>query len=294
VWEAATLRGLSSQAASKNRIETLAFSPDGKVLATAARSGAAREPAEIRLWDVTAATLQERAPLRGHVGAVRALALAPEGRACGADGRTLATVGGVAGVAGEVVLWDAIGGQPLAALHGHKELVDGLAFSPDGATLLTAGGRDAGAEVKLWDLAQFRPPLLLEHAGAVRCAALSPDGRLLATGGQDRAIRLWDMATGKQIRLLSGHTADVLALAFAPDGQVLASGGEDRSVKVWSVAEGREVAALVGQAQAVAGLAFAPDGRTLAVSAGEVGLWDWGSGRQRLSLAGATADVRGV
>src|SRR5262249_26057819 len=177
LWETATGRELFSQQVSKNRIEAGAFSPDGRTLAAAGRATGGRGPAGLRLWGALAGGgdgrtqwgLAERAVLRGHGGAVQALAFAP-------DGKILATAGGVAGVSGEVMLWDAVAGQPLAALYGHKEPVEELAFGPEGRALLTVSSREAGGEVKLWDLAQFRTPAVLPaQAGPIRCGAASPD-----------------------------------------------------------------------------------------------------------------------
>jgi WD40 repeat protein len=73
------------------------------------------------------------------------------------------------------------------------------------------------------------------HKEAVHCIALSPDGKLLASGSADKSIRLWEVATGKQLHLLDGHTNDVNDLAFSADGKKLVSCGTDKSVRLWAV-----------------------------------------------------------
>jgi WD40 repeat protein len=77
--------------------------------------------------------------------------------------------------------------------------------------------------------------------------AFSPDGKLLASGGVNQPVRLWDMRTGREQGTLSGHTEGVYSVAFSPDGKTLASGSEDRSIRLWDVKTGKEQAGLTGR-----------------------------------------------
>jgi WD40 repeat protein len=121
------------------------------------------------------------------------------------------------------------------------------------------------------------------HTGDVYCAQFSPDGKILATAGQDHTIRLWDLATGKVRALLRGHEADVNWAAFSPDGATLASAGDDGAVKLWDLATGGERRQILKTPVPVIGVDFSPDGTILAAGLhdGTVRWWDLPSGRER-------------
>jgi WD40 repeat protein len=82
----------------------------------------------------------------------------------------------------------------------------------------------------------------------------------LASGSYDKTIKLWEVASGREVRTLSGHTWDVTSVAFSPDGRLLASGSYDNTIKLWDVASGREVRTLSGHTEGVTSVAFSPDG----------------------------------
>ncbi|MBC3989652.1 WD40 repeat domain-containing protein [Streptomyces sp. AC563] len=256
-------------------IPAVAFSADGRLLASASRDRT------IRLWDVSGGRRGPVGrPLTAHGDeGPRALAFSP-------DHALLAS----AGHDGSVRLWDV--SDPARAvpvgrpLRGHEDGVISLAFSPDGRTL--ASGSD-DSTVRRWDLSRperARPlgkPLVADGADGVRSVAFSPDGATLATAGFDETVRLWNMTDPARPtprgRPLTGHQEPVWALAFSPDGRTLASAGYDRSVRLWNVTDPARPRPrgepLTGHDDAVWSLAFSPDGHTLA-SAGlddTVRLW---------------------
>lgn len=235
---------------------------DAPVTAVAVAGGSlasASVDGKVVLWtvpgDKAARTL--KAP-----GPVRALALSP-------DGKTLASAGDDAAVQ----LWDAATGQPKNKLTGATDWLLALTFSPDGKSVI-AGGYDG--RLRSWDVASGKkgievpaqpaapPKTPAPPANVVHTVAFSPDGKLIAVGGSDARIDLFQAADGKLVRSMPGHTSTVAALVFHPSGSVLVSAGKDRTIRLWNVANGQMMKSLEGHTAWVQGVAFLDDGTRLA------------------------------
>lgn len=195
------------------KVFSVAFSPDGALLAAGEVSGT------VRVWSVQ--TGEQVQVWSAHQGETFDVAFSP-------DGTLLAT----AGRDGFVRLWRVPAWEPAGAFR-HADAVRGIAFSPD-RRLLAAASYDG--TVGVWDLASGQEVRALRgHIAQVNCVAFSPDGGLLASGGMDGSVRVWDVSKGETVGWAEDHIDPVSAVAFSPDGRFVASGGWDGTARLWSL-----------------------------------------------------------
>ncbi|OKH11074.1 hypothetical protein NIES592_22820 [Fischerella major NIES-592] len=266
-------------------IMSVAFSPDGKLLAAGDSNG------EIHLWQV--ADGKQLLILRGHANWVVSLAFSPDSRTL-ASGSSDCTVklwdvstGGclhslqehgnevwsvafspegdklVSGCDDQLIrLWSVRTGECLKIFQGHTNWVLSVAFSLDGQTLVS--GSDDNT-IRLWDVNSGECLKIFQgHSDGIRSISLSPDGQMLASSSDDQKIRLWNLSTGECQRIFRGHTNQIFSVAFSPQGDILASGSHDQTVRLWDVRTGECQRIFQGHSNIVFSVAFSPGGDVLA------------------------------
>ncbi|MEI6043349.1 MAG: hypothetical protein WCS37_03045 [Chloroflexota bacterium] len=142
----------------------------------------------------------------------------------------------------------------------------------------------------------YSTPALAGHSSSVQAVAYSPDGKTLASGSSDNTVKLWEVATSKELVTFKDHSSWVTSVAFSPDGKTLASGSADSTVKIWSVITDKELATLKGHTGGIEAVAFSPDGKTLASGSSDntVKIWNVTNGNEISTLKGHLSWVTSV
>ncbi len=237
-------------------IEALAYSPDGKYIAT--NDGGNKAPPELRVWEVSTGRVVFQNVTRGSVH-MTSLAFSPKGDVLAAAHWNTIT------------LWDLKTNKPRRTLPNYQAAPSGsLAFSTDGTKLACAGQDNS---IRVWDLVNQKELLNIHvgvkgtHPPSVRDVSFSPDLRLAAIGdGSANVIRLWDLSTGKEWKNIHRNGVGLLNVTFSPDGRTLLEASEGgRKMFLWEVATGQLRRSMLLSSFPHWDVAFSPDGRLLAI-----------------------------
>ncbi len=256
-------------------ILSIAFSPDGKLLATGDAN------CNVVLWEV--ATGKQILLCQDHNDWVSSVAFDSTGK--------IAVSGSFDN---NIKLWDLFTGECLTTLQGHTNRIHSVAISPDNK-ILASGSADC--TVRLWDLVTGAClQTLSEYTSIVRTVAFSPDGQMLASGGSNKRIKFWYLPAKEYRQTLQGHTDLLMTVAFSPDGRTLVSSSQDGTLKLWNLETGECIQTSEEHTDSIRCVAISSDSKTIASASDDntVNIWSLETGERIQTLEGHTDWVRGV
>lgn len=314
LYDVRTGRLIHYLAGHSDEVFCVVFDPAGTTIASASKDNS------IKLWDVVSG--KELRTLQGHVGPVYSIAFSADGKmlASGSGDQTVkiwdtssgqvmktirqelavseiafSPIGSTlaSGAGNTIRFWEARSGEELLKLKGYGHSLLETAFNSDGSVLVGAGADT----IKVWDFASSSGLRTIANPPGryLSYFSISPDGKLLAKGGDSASVHLWDLNSGKKLGTLNGHRDSVIQVDFSPDGRILATASFDKTIKLWDVTSRQELRTL-HSAFLVDRVVFSPDGKLLVTNGPDYSLiiWEVATGQQSKTLSGHTNLISGI
>jgi len=252
-------------------IKALAWNADNQTLA------AGSDDHLIRLWNINTGECLKK--LQGQCNSIWSIAWSPDNQmiVSGSDNQT-------------IQLWNPYTGECLHTLLGHTNWIWSVAWSIDGCRIIS-GSNDQS--IRVWDAKTGQCVQQFQTDAWIMAIAPHPNGRILASGGADCVVSLFDLETGDRLKTLSGHKSWIWSMAWSPDGQTLATGSEDGTIRLWNAQTGECLQVLQASQVRIFSVAWSPDGQMLACGGGDpaVQLWDVNTGQCVQRLEGHTRSL---
>ena len=224
-------------------VQSVALSPNGKVIASASDDGT------VKLWDLTADNPNPIKEIKDQGGWVQAVVFLNDQQII------------TAGQDKQIKIIDIASGKILKTLSGHTNLIRSLAIAP-ASDLLVSGSYDNS--VNLWQISTGKLSRSLKgHQDKVLSVAISPDGKQVVSASRDKTVKVWDAQTGEELKTLKGHLEGFTSVLITPNGKQVISGSSDKVIRVWDLASGKPLYTLTGHEDAISAIAITSDGKYL-------------------------------